>query len=208
MFTGIIEEQSQIQTISKNGDKLTLSILAPKTALKVAIGDSVAVDGTCLTVTSKSGDSIFFDAVAETIDRTIIKNYTEGQKVNLETALTLSKGIDGHLVQGHVDTTSTVISINDKHEITIEFPPEIAKFLAFKGSIVINGVSLTISKLEDTTLQVSLIPHTLETTNLGELKAGSLVNIEIDLIARYLERMIHEKEGQSKYHFLKERNLI
>lgn len=208
MFTGIIEEQSQIQTISKNGDKLTLSILAPKTASKVAIGDSVAVDGTCLTVTSKDGDSIFFDAVAETIDRTIVKNYTEGQKVNLETALTLSKGIDGHLVQGHVDTTGTVISINDKNEITIEFPPEIAKFLAFKGSIVINGVSLTISKLEDTTLKVSLIPHTLEITNLGELKPENLVNIEIDLIARYLERMIHEKEDQSKYHFLKERNLI
>lgn len=208
MFTGIIEERGQIQTISKNGDIVTFSILSPKTASKVHIGDSVAIDGTCLTVREKNGDTLIFDAIPETIERTTAKNYKSNTEVNLETSLTLSKGIDGHLVQGHVDGTGTIAAINDKHEITITFPPDLARYLAFKGSVTINGISLTISKLEDTTLQVSLIPHTIESTNMKHAKVGDEVNIEIDLIARYLERMTYEKEGQAKYHFLKERNLI
>lgn len=208
MFTGIIEELGQIKTITKEGDIVTFSILSPKTASKVNIGDSVAIDGTCLTVRSKNGDTLIFDAIPETIERTIAKNYLTNTEVNLETSLTLSKGIDGHLVQGHVDGTGTIASINDKHEITISFPPDLARYLAFKGSVTINGISLTISKLEDTTFQVSLIPHTIESTNMKHVKAGDEVNIEIDLIARYLERMTYEKEGEAKYHFLKERNLI
>ncbi len=208
MFTGIIEELGQIKTITKEGDIVTFSILSPKTASKVNIGDSVAIDGTCLTVRAKNGDTLIFDAIPETIERTTAKKYLTNTEVNLETSLTLSKGIDGHLVQGHVDGTGTISSINDKHEITITFPPDLARYLAFKGSVTINGISLTISKLEDTTFQVSLIPHTIESTNMKNVKVGDEVNIEIDLIARYLERMTYEKEGEAKYHFLKERNLI
>lgn len=208
MFTGIVEELGQITTITKGDDKTTFYILAPKTASKANIGDSISVDGTCLTVRSKDENTLVFDAVHETIERTIAKNYQSGTLVNLETSLTLSKGINGHLVQGHVDTTGTVTKVNDNQEITIRFPPEIARYLAFKGSVTINGISLTISKLEDTTFQISLIPHTINSTNMKYVKVDDEVNIEIDLIARYMERMTYEKEGEAKYHFLKERNLI
>lgn len=208
MFTGIVEELGQITTITKGDDKTTFYILAPKTASKANIGDSIAIDGICLTVRSKDQNTLIFDAVPETIERTIAKKYQSGTQVNLETSLTLLKGIDGHLVQGHIDTTGTITSMNENHELTIGFPPEIARYLAFKGSVTINGISLTISKLEDTTFQVSLIPHTIDSTNMKYVKVGDEVNIEIDLIARYLERMTYEKEGEAKYHYLKERNLI
>ena len=183
-------------------------ISAPKTAPKLALGDSVAIDGACFTMVSSTPDSFTVEAIPETQERTIIKNYTVGSIVNLETTLTLGKGISGHLVQGHVDGVGKVTSINEQHEIEIEFPRELGRFMAFKGSITVNGVSLTISKLMLDTFQVSLIPFTLEQTNLGKLTAGSPVNLEIDLIARYLERMLEAQEGQAKYHFLQERNLI
>lgn len=208
MFTGIIEEIGQISTIAKSDDKTTISILAPKTASKLINGDSIAVDGVCLTVTKVENDTFTVDAIEETLKRTIMGAYQTGQKVNLETSLTLQKGISGHLVQGHVDSTGTVSARTAKNELEVEFPEDLAHFLALKGSITINGVSLTISDLQDRTFKVSLIPFTLQETNLGSAKKSDKVNLEVDMVARYIERMIHEKEGQSKYHFLKERNLI
>ncbi len=208
MFTGIIEELGTISALNQKDQVLVLTISAPKTVPKLALGDSVAIDGACFTMVSSTPDSFTVEAIPETQERTIIKNYTVGTTVNLETTLTLEKGISGHLVQGHVDGVGTVASINEQHEIEIEFPRELGRFMAFKGSITVNGVSLTISKLMLDTFQVSLIPFTLEQTNLGKLTVGSNVNLEIDLIARYLERMLEAQEGQAKYHFLQERNLI
>jgi riboflavin synthase len=208
MFTGIIEEVGQISTITKSNDRKTISILAPKIASKVSSGDSIAVDGACLTVTGTTHNTCTADAIEETLNRTIIADYQTGRRVNLETSLTLQKNISGHLVQGHVDATGTVTAMTQRNELEIAFPPDLAHFLALKGSITINGVSLTISGLEDTTFKVSLIPLTLRETNLGGLKKGARVNLEVDLIARYIERTIREKEEQSKYQFLKERNII
>lgn len=212
MFTGIIEELgtiTKLDTDSKKQDSiLILTISAPKTASKLNLGDSIAIDGACFTMISSTPDSFTVEAIPETQERTILKNYKTGTLINLETTLTLQKGISGHLVQGHIDGMGTVKNINDHHEIEIEFPPELSRFLAFKGSVTVNGVSLTISKLLEKSFQVSLIPFTLEQTNLGKLSAGSQVNLEIDLIARYLERMMEAQEGQAKYHFLHERNLI
>lgn len=212
MFTGIIEELGTITKLDSDtgseGQILRLTISAPKTASKLALGDSVAIDGACFTAVSITPEEFMVEAIPETQQRTIIKNYMVGTTVNLESTLTLQKGISGHLVQGHVDGIGTVKSINEQHEIEITFPPEISRFIAFKGSIVINGVSLTVSKLLDSSLQVSLIPFTLQETNLGKLVTGSQVNLEVDLISRYLERMLEERNGQAKYEYLKERNLI
>lgn len=208
MFTGIIEELGTISALNQKDQVLVLTISAPKTTPKLALGDSVSIDGACFTMVSSTPDSFTVEAIPETQERTIIKNYTIGTTVNLETTLTLQKGISGHLVQGHIDGVGKVLSINEQHEIEIEFPPELGRFMAFKGSITVNGVSLTISKLMRSSFQVSLIPFTLEQTNLGKLTTGNEVNLEIDLIARYLERMMESQEGQAKYHFLQERNLI
>lgn len=208
MFTGIIEEIGQITGLTQGDDRVSFSILAPKSASKANLGDSIAIDGACLTIRSIEGETFIADVIEETRNRTIIGTYHVGQKVNLETSLTLQKGINGHLVQGHVDTTGTVVQMTGKNELEIEFPPDLARFLALKGAITINGVSLTISDLQERTFQVSLIPFTLQETNLGDVKKGDKVNLEVDMIARYIERIIHEKEEQSKYHFLKERNLI
>lgn len=208
MFTGIIEELGTVAKLEKRSEILILTISAPKTASKLNLGDSVAIDGACFTATSITEGSFTVEAIPETQERTLIKNYSKGTCVNLETTLTLQKGISGHLVQGHVDGVGAVVSINENKEMEISFPQELARFIAFKGSITINGVSLTVSKLMDKSLQVSLIPFTLQETNLGKLVIGELVNLEIDLIARYLERMLDAQDGQAKYNFLKERNLI
>ncbi len=208
MFTGIIEEIGIIKAKEARAELLEITVLAPKTTPKLAPGDSIAIDGACFTVVTHTPDTFTVEAISETQARTIIKNYTEGTQVNLETTLTLQKGISGHLVQGHIDGVGTVTSINDQHEIEITFPQALSRFLAFKGSVTVNGVSLTISKLLDTSFVVSLIPFTLEQTNLGKLIVSNEVNLEIDLIARYLERMVDEKEGHTQYNFLKERNLI
>lgn len=208
MFTGIIEELGTVSKLEKKDTVLVLTISAPKTASKLNLGDSVSIDGACFTATSISEGLFTVEAIPETQERTIVKNYHEGTCVNLELTLTLQKGISGHLVQGHVDGVGTVKSINERNEIEISFPRELARFIAFKGSITINGVSLTVSKLMDSSLQVSLIPFTLQETNLGKLVVGDPVNLEIDLIARYLERMLDAQDGQAKYNFLKERNLI
>ncbi len=208
MFTGIIEEIGIIKAKKARAELLVFTVLAQKTAPKLNLGDSIAIDGACFTVVEQTSDTFTVEAVPETKNRTIIRHYAEGTPVNLETTLTLQKGISGHLVQGHVDGMGTVTSISNQHEVEIKFPLELSRFLAFKGSVTINGVSLTISKLLEKNFIVSLIPFTLEQTNLGKLQPGNEVNLEIDLIARYLERMVDEKEGHAKYNFLKERNLI
>lgn len=188
MFTGIIEEIGIIKAKKARAELLVFTVLAPKTAPKLNLGDSVAIDGACFTVIEQTPDTFTVEAVPETQSRTIIKHYAEDTQVNLETTLTLQKGISGHLVQGHVDGIGTVATINDQHEVEIQFPLELSRFLAFKGSVTVNGVSLTISKLLDTSFVVSLIPFTLEQTNLGKLQPGSEVNLEVDLIARYIQR--------------------
>lgn len=208
MFTGIIEDLGHIEHLEKRGDTMTIKVSTKKLASKLAEGDSISIDGACFTVTAHDQNTCSVEAINETLQRTITGSYKKNSRVNLETSLTLQKGISGHLVQGHIDTRAKIISRNEQNELEIELPEALRRFVAFKGSITVNGVSLTVSKLSKKSFTVSLIPFTLEKTNLGTIQKNNEVNLEIDLIARYLEQMIEEREGQTKYNFLKERNLI
>lgn len=207
MFTGIIQEVGKVTKIEKSPTGLTLFIEIKKIIENKKIGDSIAVNGACLTIVEIKDNNVRFDVIDETLSKTNLKNLGIGSEVNLEPALTLSQGIDGHLVQGHVDCEG-IVERFEGQKLTVKFPLNIAECLAFKGSVTINGVSLTISNLQEDTLTVSLIPHTLENTNLKNLTKGNTVNLEVDLIARYLKNMMEKRDNEAKYEFLKERNLI
>ncbi|MBD3341675.1 MAG: riboflavin synthase [Candidatus Lokiarchaeota archaeon] len=211
MFTGIIQETGKVLKIEKDKKASIFSIQTKKILKDKKIGDSIAVNGTCVTITKIDGKNFDFDAMPETLEKTNFGELKKNSEVNLEPSMRLHQSLDGHFVQGHVDTTADVESLkNIKNRIvlTVKFSPNISKYLAFKGSVTINGVSLTISDLQKDTFSVDLIPLTIEKTNLGKLKKGDKVNIEVDLVARYLERLLNNKEKESKYEFLKERNLI
>jgi len=196
MFTGIIQSIGVVKKIADNSVEISYDF-------DVKPGDSVAVNGVCLTVNKDCA----FDLMDETLNCTNLGGLQIGDKVNLETGMKLGSRIDGHLVSGHVDFVSEVLSF-DEGILRISFPLNYGKFFAIKGSVCINGVSLTISKLETESLEVSLVDFTLKNTNLGDLKQGDKVNVEIDLIARYLERMVGEQEEHTKYGWLKARNFL
>lgn len=210
MFTGIIQEIGIVRKIKK-GNTATFTIAAKNILSNKKIGDSIAVNGVCVTITKIAGNCFKFDAMEETLKMTNLKHCKKNSKVNLEPALTLDHALDGHFVQGHIDAKGIMADIKKRKNsatLTIKFPPEIENFLAFKGSITVNGVSLTISNLQETTFSVELIPHTLKNTNLGKLKKNDIVNIETDMLARYINRLVDNKEKENKYYFLKEQNLI
>lgn len=209
MFTGIIEKKGQIEKINSNKAGKEF-IIKSDIGQNKKIGESISVDGVCTTLTKKDKDNFTFLAIPETLEITTFSELKEGDVVNLESSLTLKDGINGHLVQGHVDCTGKVVNVNreGKYRISINFPNSIKNHLAFKGSICLNGVSLTISDLRKDFFSVDLIPETLEKTNLANLKINDKVNIEIDLISRYLERLLQKKESESKYQFLAERGFL
>lgn len=211
MFTGIIQQIGTVKKILNENQVTTLIVEASPIAATKKIGDSIAVDGTCLTVTAKDETTLSVQAIPETLKLTIIKNYQADTKVNLENPLKIGEELGGHFVSGHVDFVGTVKKIEPQggsKTIQITFPENYAKYFALKGSATVNGVSLTISNLDEQTFQVSLIPETLQKTNLGELKQNDHVNIEIDLISRYLDSLLQDKAKESTYEFLRERNLI
>jgi len=213
MFTGIIKELGKVTKIEEKQNMRSFTIKAKETTKKLKIGESISVNGACMTVTkiNHAKQTFQFDTIQESLDKTNLSELTENSEVNLEPSLRLDQGLDGHMVQGHIDTTAEIASINKREnntELKIIFPESIIQHLALKGSITVNGVSLTISLLELKTFSVELIPHTLEKTNLKNLKKGDKVNIEVDTISRYLERLLTQKEAETKYKFLYERNLI
>lgn len=207
MFTGIIQQQGKVTKIGKNGPITVITIEAPQIAPTKKLGDSIAVDGACLTVVARSKTSFTAEVIPETIDKTIIGKYQEGAEVNLENPLKYGDSLDGHAVQGHIDFVGKVEKVTSSGSKTIEvtYPEEMNKYFALKGSVTINGVSLTISKLGPKSFEVSLIPTTMKTTNLNALKKGSAVNVEVDLLARYMERLLLNKAEQTTYDFLQER---
>ncbi len=207
MFTGIIKELGKVKKITKSSQSATFVIQAKSILKNKKIGESIAVNGVCVTITKLTKGNFEFEAIKETLDISNLKSLEIDDEVNLEPALTLNQSLDGHLVQGHIDTEGTVENYNE-NTLTIKFPKQISDCLAFKGSITVNGVSLTISDLQDSTFSVSLIPHTLKNTNLKNLKKGDKVNLEVDLIARYLKNLLDKKDNEAKYEFLKDRNLI
>ena len=198
MFSGIIANVGLINRAEDRDGGLRLSVAAGALDMDdVQIGDSIAVNGVCLTVVALNGNEFTVDVSRETLNCTVGLE-RQGNHVNLEKAMRLSDRLGGHLVSGHVDGVGEVIAFNDIGEswrLVVRAPQKLAKYIATKGSITINGVSLTVNHVAGSEFDVNLIPHTLEVTTLNELKAGSKVNLEIDLIARYVERMMQsEKE--------------
>lgn len=192
MFTGIIQTLGRVKKIDQKEQLITFTIESNK-KLTPKIGASIAVNGACMTVTSTKGLEFTFDCIAESLKLTNLSTLKIKDEVNLETALKASQHLDGHIVQGHIDCQGTVKSLSQtKNKCTLEiaYPKKIGRYLAHKGSITINGVSLTITKVSATTFQVELIPHTLQETNLKNLTKSAKVNLEVDLIARYLEKLL------------------
>ena len=196
MFTGIVEEVGSVRTLERNGRVATLSIGASSTIEGVEVGGSIAVNGVCLTVVSVDGDAFTADVMKETLDRSALGVLAEGDPVNLERAATLGSRLGGHLVQGHVDGVGTVIGREPAEHwevVTIGLPPGLSRYVVEKGSITVDGVSLTVSGIDGDTLRVSLIPTTLEVTTLGRVAVGAPVNLEVDVIAKYVERIVRAR---------------
>jgi len=201
MFTGIIEEVGVIKQISNQGGKRYLTIACSKINSDLKIGDSIACNGICLTLTQFTSSSITIEAMNETISKTSLKDWSINSPINLERALRFNGRLDGHIVQGHVDTLSHILSIKDVNKtkyIQIYLAQEFAELVVSQGSIAINGVSLTIAKLDTSSLQVALITLTENLTNLSLLKPGDYVNIEFDIIGKYILRKNSLSSSQSK----------
>ncbi len=189
MFTGLIETVGTVTGTSVSGLNQTIGIKPDRNEFHVETGGSVAIDGACLTLESTSQNILFFTAVSETLRNTTLARLKRGDRVNLERAVTLQRRLDGHLVQGHVDAVGTILGDRPKNGSiirTIRIPEKLRAFAAKKGSIAIDGVSLTIAEVRNGTISVSVIPHTLKETNLQSKAAGGQVNLEVDVIARYV----------------------
>ena len=198
MFTGIIQSKGDIKEIlsSREGARLKINTNALDLS-DSKVGDSIAVDGVCLTVTQLSGDGFIADVSNETLACTTFSGLKQEQEVNLEKSLRANQGIDGHLVSGHVDGIGSVSSVEkdgDSVRIQIEAQNDIVKYIAKKGSICINGVSLTVNRVVKNIFDVNIVPHTLSATTLADLSLNSNVNLEIDQIARYVERLLSQNE--------------
>ena len=196
MFTGIVAATGKISRIQPLEKGLRLTVDAPALKLaEVAVGDSIAHGGVCLTVIAKRRQSYQVEVSRETLDCTVGLD-VEGGELNLEKAMRLSDFIGGHLVSGHVDGVGEVerfAPIGESHELVVRAPKQLAKYIARKGSITVDGVSLTTNRVKGRTFSINLIPHTVEVTTLKRLQPGSRVNLEVDLIARYVERMMSAK---------------
>ena len=195
MFTGLIESIGTFRSLEKRGDAARVALETPL-AIDLSVGESLAVNGCCLTVTTKDSASASFDLLGETLARTNLGHLAAGSRVNLERALRADGRFGGHFVQGHIDTTAQVISVEKKNGdllLLIELPPAGAPYFIEKGSIAVNGVSLTVSSLTNDHFGLWIIPHTLQETNLGDLKNGDLVNLEYDMLAKYAARQLGDR---------------
>ncbi|MFV1984618.1 MAG: riboflavin synthase [Thiohalomonadales bacterium] len=194
MFTGIIQAIGKIQTVNKQGEDIRLQVATNKLDLSdVRLGDSIAVNGVCLTVVKLTENSFTADVSNETLACTTFTDLDIGNKVNLEKALTPMTRLGGHLVSGHVDGVGKVIerySDGVSERFIIEAPAELAKYIATKGSICVNGISLTVNSIDGSAFSLNIVPFTLQETNMDSYQKGSLVNLEVDVIARYLERLM------------------
>jgi riboflavin synthase len=203
VFTGIVEELGEVVALDPAGDSARLIVRGPGVTADASRGDSIAVNGVCLTVTDLTGGAFTADVIGETLKHSALGSLAPGQSVNLERALRADGRLGGHIVQGHVDGTATIVSRQpgaDWEVVRISVPPELARYVVYKGSVAVDGISLTVSGLSDTAagpastaepwFEVSLIPETLQRTTLGFKQPGAAVNIEVDLIAKYVERLL------------------
>jgi riboflavin synthase len=193
MFTGIIRELGRVAAVEGGDDGVRLVVDAPATAESVSIGDSVAINGVCLTVTEATNGSLAFDAVPETLSRSSLGRLSRGEAVNVEPALRAGDPLGGHYVQGHVDGVGRVRGSEaegDGMRVWFDVPRELHRYLVEKGSVAIEGVSLTVAALDNAGFAVALVPHTLAATTLGRRAAGDPVNVEVDMLAKYVERLV------------------
>jgi riboflavin synthase len=193
MFTGIVEELGEVEALTDLGDSVRLRVRGALVVGDAGHGDSIAVNGVCLTVV-ESGDGAFTaDVMRETLDRSSLGALRPGDPVNLERSLRLDGRLGGHVVQGHVDGTGTVLERTPSPHwevVRVSLPADLARYVVLKGSVAVDGVSLTVSALDDESFSVSLIPTTLELTTLGHAPVGALVNLEVDVLAKYVERLM------------------
>ncbi len=193
MFTGIVEELGTVAAIEDQGDAIRLTITSDITLSDAGLGDSIAVNGCCLTVAERTDTTWTADVMAETLDKTSIGDLVVGEQVNLERAVTAEKRLGGHIVQGHVDAVGEVVARTPSEHwevVEIAMPAELGRYLVDKGSITVDGTSLTVVEAGETTFTVSLIPETLARTTLGFRTPGSRVNLEVDVIAKHVEKLV------------------
>jgi riboflavin synthase len=198
VFTGIVREVGRVVRVEGDDEGLTLQVEAPRTAAGLAVGDSVSVAGVCLTAEDVADGTIRFHAVPETLARTTLARLGPGDRVNVEPALRAGEPLGGHIVQGHVDDLGTVASLEGEGEgdgarLTIGAADGIVRYCVEKGSITVDGVSLTVASLDGNTFSIALVPHTLEATTLGALEPGTPVNLEVDVLAKYVERLLDRR---------------
>lgn len=204
MFTGLIQELGTIESVHSNAEGKEFVIRAPGLIKDIKIDDSVATNGVCLTATKISGDTFRVQAIHMTLEKTSIGKLKAQDKVNLELSLRPNDRLGGHFVQGHVNTLGKIVKIQktgDNWEIEVSFSPEYRKYMISEGSIALDGISLTIARLTDVTLTVAIIPHTLEKTSLSAKKVGDVLNIEVDMMAKYIENFLrfNQKSGREEW---------
>jgi len=193
MFTGIVEELGVVEALEDQGDAVRLTVRGPHVTVDARLGDSIAVNGCCLTVAEKDGETFTADVMRETLDKTSLGALAPGGRVNLERAVTAATRLGGHIVQGHVDGTGSVVRREPSEHweiVEVSLPAGLSRYLVDKGSITVDGVSLTVVSAGDDSFTVSLIPETLARTTLGHKQPGDPVNLEVDVIAKYVERLL------------------
>jgi riboflavin synthase len=203
VFTGIVRERGRVAAIEGGEDGVRLVVEAPATAAQTAVGDSISIGGVCLTAVAVDDGRVAFDAVPETLARSSLGLLEPGSGVNVEPALRAGEPLGGHYVQGHVDGVGRVRSAEaegDGIRLWIEAAPELLRYCAEKGSIAVEGVSLTVAELRDDAFAVALVPHTLAVTTLGALEPGDPVNLEVDVLAKYVERLLRPENGLRSSH--------
>jgi riboflavin synthase len=201
MFTGIIEELGTVRSFAANEGGARIIVSANLVTADSHEGDSIAVNGVCLTALDIKSDSFSADLSQETLDRSTLGNLTPGSRVNLERAVTPSTRLGGHIVQGHVDARGTFVSAEEHGDfwtVRIGYPEDISQYLVYKGSVSVEGISLTIAKLSDKYFDIAVIPKTWEVTNLSTLRPGDQVNLEADVIAKYVERMMSARSEKKE----------
>ena len=201
MFTGIVEELGVVEALEDQGDAVRLTVRGPHVTVDARLGDSIAVNGCCLTVAEKDGETFTADVMRETLDKTSLGALEPGGRVNLERPVTAATRLGGHIVQGHVDGTGSVVRREPSEHwevVEVSLPADLSRYLVDKGSITVDGVSLTVVQAGDDSFTVSLIPETLARTTLGLKQAGDPVNLEVDVIAKYVERLLAPREPHEK----------
>jgi len=200
LFTGLVEEVGTVQSVLMGTKSAKIVIKAKKVLEDVKLGDSICTNGVCLTVTDYTNDRFSVDVMAETMRKSNLKNLIPGSTVNLERALRLSDRLGGHLVSGHIDGVGTIISFDKEDNavwVTIKPSPELLKYIIYKGSIAIDGISLTVAYVDESIFKVSVIPHTKDVTTLLNKSPGDEVNLECDMVGKYIEKLLNYKEEEN-----------